>query len=556
MDREKLTEEILGYLDGQLSADEERALAAKIRGDAEAEKLLADLMRLQGSFAAVLQERTGASGARRGAHRFRPAPARPGTGVWVLGTVAALAACLLITIAVSVPGGKKADRPIAGKSLPKIIEPEPLPIPEPPREQPRPAPKPPPPAPVTPAISPRPDPAPPPSPAPAQVEPAPKPEEPRPTPSPLPKTTVAEAPSKPAPVQIERAKGEVLVVAEGMKSPAREGQGLLPGQALQTVGSESLAVVRIPDGTQLELAGDTTVAEIAEATGTGRKVVLDSGTVVAKVAKQPAGQALVFATPHGEARVLGTTLKLSVDAQGTKLEVTEGRVRLTRKKDGASVDVGAGSYAVAAPGPRPLSRKIGTPQPGRMLLFDDFEDAAGVKARWQALEGGFPATTAGALDLDLSPRAGDSYAGGGWHLAGGLRTRQAFPLPFRVTVDVEVTHKDVALNALVVLTPGSQKGGMLKNEIAVRLRGGEYATLVEGQIVKTTESPSKPPIRERWTLELDRAELRFSVDGKEVQRHAHGLSMSEDYRLELQGAAKLEAPKGARVRFDNVKIEP
>src|ERR1041384_1637106 len=89
-----------------------------------------------------------------------------------------------------------------------------------------------------------------------------------------------------------------------------------------------------------------------------------------------------------------------------------------------------------------------------------------------------------------------------------------------------------------------------------RLRGGEEAVLVEGQKAKSHDSSWKPPLRERWTIEVDRTEVKLLVDGKEVQRHAHGLTITEEYRVELQGSAKLEAPKGSRVRFDNVKIEP
>lgn len=567
MDREKLTEEILGYLDGQLTAEEERALAARIRGDAEAEKLLADLMRLHASVASALQERAGESAARL---ELGAAPTPPG-GVprvrrrlrahrperrtaWVAGIVAALAACLLIAIAVSVPGRKVPDRPTAIRPSPKPETPAPAP-PETPREVPRPKPPPPPEEPKAPPL-PIVEPAPVPRPTPP---PAPRPEEPRPAPTPAPAppktTTVAEAPPKPPPAlaQVERVKGDATVAA----APAREAQGLLPGQSLKTLGAESLAVVKFVDGTQLELGGDTTLTPLAEATSkAGKTVVLESGAVVAKVSKQPAGQAMLFTTPHAEARVLGTTLRLSVDPQGTRLEVTEGRVRLTRRQDGASVEVGAGFYAVAAPGPRPAARKIGTPLPGTVHLLETFEDAAAVKARWQPIEGGFPTTSAGGLEIDLSPRPGESYAAGGWHVAGGLRTRTSFPLPLRVTVDVEVSHQDAALNALLVLIPASQKGGTIKNEIAVRVRGGEHALLIENEKVKITEGSLKVPLRERWTLEVTETDVRVLVDDREFHRQAHKLTIAEPYRVELQGAAKVEAPKGAKVRFDNLKIEP
>jgi hypothetical protein len=84
----------------------------------------------------------------------------------------------------------------------------------------------------------------------------------------------------------------------------------------------------------------------------GRRVQLARGTVAAVVSRQPADQPMSIVTPHGEARVLGTALRLSVRPDGkgsTQLEVTEGRVRFTRSRDGKSADVAAGQ-ALVVPG--------------------------------------------------------------------------------------------------------------------------------------------------------------------------------------------------------------
>jgi len=129
-------------------------------------------------------------------------------------------------------------------------------------------------------------------------------------------------------------------------------------------------------------------------------------------------------------------------------------------------------------------------------------------------------------------------------------------LPFRLSIDVEVTAKHDNLNAVVAFVPAPGKAGVLKNELAVRLRGAEYGLLVENNKVKTAAAGGAFPIRSRWVIELDRQELRFWADGKEIGRHAHGLTLTEDYRIELQGAAKADVPAGAHVAFDNVKVEP
>jgi hypothetical protein len=234
----------------------------------------------------------------------------------------------------------------------------------------------------------------------------------------------------------------------------------------------------------------------------------------------------------------------------TRLEVREGRVRLTRLSDNASVEVTAGQFAVASAAVKPQARKI--PPPSRALLADDFED----DSRWVRLEGGFPTTVKGAVEIDLSPRPGEPYAGGGWHLSGGLRTKQSFTAPFRVSADVEISHRDPSINTLVVLTPKAPGPRTGKNEIALRLRDGEYSAIVETLHAARADASGGAPVRERWTIEFGPGEVALSVNGKQVLRHAHGLAIAQEYFVELQGAAKLDAPQGARVRFDNAKIEP
>ena len=56
MDRHELTEAILRYLDGELSGDEERSLAAAIRDDEQGMQLFSQLMRIYGAVPEVLGE--------------------------------------------------------------------------------------------------------------------------------------------------------------------------------------------------------------------------------------------------------------------------------------------------------------------------------------------------------------------------------------------------------------------------------------------------------------------------------------------------------------------
>jgi hypothetical protein len=118
-------------------------------------------------------------------------------------------------------------------------------------------------------------------------------------------------------------------------------------------GAVSFAFV---DGTRVELGPDTLVLEISDGPS-GKRILAAGGSLAADVARQPAGRPMIFQTPLAEAVVLGTRLRLSITAEATKLEVLEGRVRLLRPSDKASVEVRAGFQAVArASGPLAATR--------------------------------------------------------------------------------------------------------------------------------------------------------------------------------------------------------
>src|SRR5262249_46635061 len=82
----------------------------------------------------------------------------------------------------------------------------------------------------------------------------------------------------------------------------------------------------------------------------GKRFELIHGSVEAFVAPQPEKEPMVWVTPQAEATVLGTALSLEVDETGTRLEVTEGKVRLSNTLVQSSVVVPAGHEAFAGPG--------------------------------------------------------------------------------------------------------------------------------------------------------------------------------------------------------------
>jgi len=150
--------------------------------------------------------------------------------------------------------------------------------------------------------------------------------------------------------------GLLAAAGSGAATPARAGQVLYAGQGLQTAGRDARAVVVFGDATRLEIGSDTVLRRItdgrpaaAQDPATGKGAFLERGVLTAVVNAQPTDRPLVLMTPHAESRVQGTRLSLTVSRAATRLDVQQGRVRFTRRSDGAAVELTAGQYAATDP---------------------------------------------------------------------------------------------------------------------------------------------------------------------------------------------------------------
>jgi hypothetical protein len=149
---------------------------------------------------------------------------------------------------------------------------------------------------------------------------------------------------------VEEVGGEASRVTPAGKIALEKGAGILAKDGLVTGGGASRLLLRFPDKTRLELGPDTAIPEIT--TDAGKHLTLSQGTIRAIVSKQPKDQPMIVKTPQGEAKVVGTTLRLVVDPdpkKGTRLEVEEGKVEL-KDLAGKMVVVESGHYAVVALG--------------------------------------------------------------------------------------------------------------------------------------------------------------------------------------------------------------
>lgn len=299
-------------------------------------------------------------------HRRLPAKVIVRKSAWAL-PFAVAAATILVAFGVFLMTRPKPPQiDIAVQPPTPVVDPVPAPRP--------PDPVPPPPVVAPKPVAPSPDPAPAPKPVPPPPAPTPDPVAPPvdpPAPAPAPAPVPAPAPRETVAVmaQIESVQGEVAVQTEAGRVAGKAAFDLIPGQEILTGGKSSFAVVKVLDGTRIVVSAESSLRLVADLkNNAGRTFLLSRGTLRADVAKQPATAPMIFSTPNAEARVLGTELVLFAGAESTRLEVRTGKVRLTRREDGASADVTAG-HAATAPKTGSFSAKPARVSQGLQALY-------------------------------------------------------------------------------------------------------------------------------------------------------------------------------------------
>ncbi len=317
------------YLERQLSVDEEREFVRILEGSETASRMFAEAAQFDAELYELRSQET-LVGPR--------APKRPVEERKRPWGAALIAAGLLIAMVL----GAVLTRPPPARPAPQArieVEPEP----EPPLREPEPLPE-----------SPRPDPK-----EEAFILPEPErkvekrveiaPPEPPPADKKAERAPVVEKRAKTVARmgRLERVQGPVWILAGRSRIDARVGMDLAPGQGIQT-GRDATASFAFGDGTRLDLAPETTLRDVAEAPH--KQAQLAHGMLAAEVARQPVGAPMKLATAHAELTIVGTAFVLTAEPKATRLHVKEGQVRLSRKKDGAVLEVPAGNAASVAEG--------------------------------------------------------------------------------------------------------------------------------------------------------------------------------------------------------------
>lgn len=198
----------------------------------------------------------------------------------------------------------------------------------------------------------------------------------------------------PAPVLFPTGAGVELVRNHNAK-PVTGRLSLHWGDEVRT-GSAGSARLQYSEGTQIDLDPDT--ATMVTQTNGIRWIQVSQGTLYATVAHQKSGLGLVFVSPQGEARVLGTMLKFLTHDGQTELEVYSGKVRFASLRRNAQLEVVAGSAATADANGVLEARPI-PPSQGK-ILWEYWKSVKGTEVRDLTADPRFPDRPDGQVLLD------------------------------------------------------------------------------------------------------------------------------------------------------------
>ena len=154
--------------------------------------------------------------------------------------------------------------------------------------------------------------------------------------------------------------GQMVQGSDSPQTPTRWsnvlGKGAeLPGGTIEGMAPDSWFELEFHDGSIGMISGDS----ILTFSDQGQKELrLKQGRFSASVVPQPAGKPMLIHTPSAVLKVIGTQFDVEAVHDSTMLYVREGKVQITRIRDGKTVDVPAGYRVVAAADSAMLLRPV------------------------------------------------------------------------------------------------------------------------------------------------------------------------------------------------------
>lgn len=200
-------------------------------------------------------------------------------------------------------------------------------------------------------------------------------------------------------------QGEANVIGKYHTSKSvTNGMKIYSGDKLQTEGFQSSLVMQYQDGTRLLLIGNTEATCLND--NGQKKINVSKGLVSASVKPQPQNSPMKMITNKAEVEVLGTEFVLQATSTQTDIDVSHGKVKLTRLSDDQSIEVSSGNRAFAREGA--TMQVEGIPAPPFEWIAD-FEKGMQENQVGTFVQTDLPAGSHGAAKANFFERFGGHY---------------------------------------------------------------------------------------------------------------------------------------------------
>jgi hypothetical protein len=153
-------------------------------------------------------------------------------------------------------------------------------------------------------------------------------------------------PKPPVIATVTEVEGDVKVEQNDDSDAAEVDDSLASGQRIVVPRGGSIRL-SYEDGSWLHVRGDSAIVFDPQKEGDPKQIHIDRGEVVAHITPQLAGS-MKFITPHGMAVAPASQLRLVVTEENTLLDVSEGRVQLSRIGERRSLLIAANESGSAS----------------------------------------------------------------------------------------------------------------------------------------------------------------------------------------------------------------
>lgn len=167
----------------------------------------------------------------------------------------------------------------------------------------------------------------------------------------------------------ERIDGSLFRLQEGRYVPVTAQETLPPSELIRT-GRGARAILRLPDGSRVEMNEHSELA--IEPRRSGLAVSLRRGGVIIEAAKQRTDRHLFVEAPDCEVAVKGTVFAVSSGPKGSRVSVLEGEVWVTQGNTVTKLAPGGQATTQATISPVPVAQEVAwSSDPERYRAFLD-----------------------------------------------------------------------------------------------------------------------------------------------------------------------------------------